>query len=277
MSEFIYESEVREAVETLDINLKHKSNNKVIRISHPLEDKSEGRVARPDSDSPVKMRDLPAEERPRERMVMYGPGSLSNGDLLAIILRTGGQGMPVNVLADRVITEMGGIHEMINISVEELTSVKGIGETKAVQILAAIELGRRITARQTRSDLVMIKSPKDAADYMMDELRFLEQEVFSVIFLNSKHYVTGHERVTVGSLNSSIAHPREVFKSAIRRSAASIICVHNHPSGDPAPSQEDYNITKRLVETGRVIGITVLDHIIIGDNRYYSMKENAEI
>ncbi|OEF98345.1 RadC family protein [Desulfuribacillus alkaliarsenatis] len=222
------------------------------------------------------IRDLPAEERPRERMMHYGPSSMSNTDLLAIILRTGSNKLPVQRLSEQVLTHFEGLHGIVNSTIEEITAIKGIGTAKAVQIMAAIELGRRI-ARQKRSAIFIIKGPEDVADYMMDELRHLKQEVFVCIYLNTKNQVIGHERITMGSLNSSIVHPREIFKGALKRSSASLICVHNHPSGDPNPSREDIVVTKRLVEAGEILGIDVLDHIIIGDNTYYSLKEKGHM
>ena len=222
------------------------------------------------------MKDLPAQERPRERMMQHGPSGMSNADLLSIILRTGSSSIPVQRLAEHVLSHFEGLHGLLNASVEEITSIKGIGKVKAIQVMAAIELGRRI-ARQKRDDTHVIKSPEDVAELLMDELRHLKQEVFVCLYLNTKNQVIGHERVTTGSLNSSIVHPREIFKGALKRSSASIICAHNHPSGDPHPSREDIEVTRRLVNAGEILGIEVLDHVIIGDNTYYSLKEKGKM
>jgi len=222
------------------------------------------------------IKDLPVEERPRERMILFGPESMSNAELLAIILRTGSNGVPVQRLSEQVLSKFDGLHGLLNSTLEEITSIKGIGSAKAVQIMAAIELGRRI-ARHKRGNTYTIKTPADVADYLMDELRHLKQEVFVSLYLNTKNQIIGYERITMGSLNSSIVHPREIFKGALKRSSAAIICVHNHPSGDPSPSREDIEVTKRLVNAGQILGIEVLDHVIIGDNTYYSLKEKGNM
>lgn len=178
----------------------------------------------------IMVRDYPKEELPRERFIRYGPESLSNSDLLAILLRTGTKNESVLQLAERVITEFGGLRALKEATLEELTNIKGIGQTKAVQILAAIELGRRIMSL-AHTDRYVIRTPQDGADYVMDEMRFLKQEHFVCLYLDTKNQVIHKQTVFIGSLNASIVHPREVFREAIRRSAASIICLHNHPSG----------------------------------------------
>lgn len=161
-----------------------------------------------------------------------------------------------------------------NATLEELTSIKGVGKAKAVQLLASIELGRRIASFR-EEDKYVIRSPEDGANYVMEEMRFLSQEHFVCLFLNTKNQVLFQKTIFIGSLNSSIVHPREIFKEALKRSAASIICVHNHPSGDPTPSKEDIDVTRRLVECGKMMGIELLDHIIIGEKKYVSLKEKG--
>lgn len=163
---------------------------------------------------------------------------------------------------------------LMNASLEELTKIKGVGEAKAIQLLAAIELGKRI-ANMKNEERYVIRSPEDGANYVMEEMRFLTQEHFVCLFLNTKNEVIHKQTIFIGSLNASIVHPRELFKEAFRRSAASMICLHNHPSGNPEPSREDIEVTKRLVECGRILGVDVLDHIIIGDKRYVSLKEKG--
>lgn len=217
---------------------------------------------------------VPVTEMPRERMISQGLDALSNVELIAILLRTGSSGESVMNLAHRVLGYTGGIRQFLDISLEELTQVKGIGTAKAVQLLAGIELGRRI-ARTTPEERWIIRSPEDVSKLMMEELRHLTQERFVCLFLNTKNQVLAQHTVFIGSLNSSVVHPREVFKEAIRRSSASIICLHNHPSGDPTPSKEDIEVTKRLIQVGQIIGIDVLDHVIIGDGRFYSLKEKG--
>ncbi|HEY4554153.1 MAG TPA: DNA repair protein RadC [Bacillaceae bacterium] len=222
------------------------------------------------------IRDFPAEERPRERLVNHGPQSLSNHELLAILLRTGSKSESVIQLANRLLTQFGGLGWLKDAALEEMTRMKGIGQAKAIQIAAAVELGRRIS-NLSYDDRYVIRSPEDGANYVMNDMRFLKQEHFVCLYLNTKNQVLHRETVFIGSLNASIVHPREVFREAFRRSAASIICFHNHPSGDPSPSREDIDVTRRLVECGKLIGIEVLDHVIIGDLKYVSMKEKGYV
>lgn len=193
---------------------------------------------------------------------------------MAIILRTGTKNESVLQLAQRLIKEFQGLRMLMNASLEELTKIKGVGEAKAIQLLAAIELGKRI-ANMKNEERYVIRSPEDGANYVMEEMRFLTQEHFVCLFLNTKNEVIHKQTIFIGSLNASIVHPRELFKEAFRRSAASMICLHNHPSGNPEPSREDIEVTKRLVECGRILGVDVLDHIIIGDKRYVSLKEKG--
>ncbi|KZE75176.1 RadC family protein [Paenibacillus elgii] len=218
------------------------------------------------------LRDVPSEDRPRERMMLYGAQALSNAELLAILLRTGTYQESAVHVAQRLLLECGGLRMLTDMSMEQLTEIKGIGEAKALQIQAGIELGRRL-ARSTMNETVTIRSPQDVAALLMEDLRYLQKEHFVCLFLNTKNHVIGQETLSMGSLNASIVHPREVFRAAIKRSSASIVCAHNHPSGDPTPSPEDVEITKRLVQAGEIIGIDVLDHIVIGDKRYVSLKE----
>ncbi|TMV52922.1 JAB domain-containing protein [Paenibacillus mesophilus] len=218
------------------------------------------------------MRDVPMEERPRERMLRAGAGALSNAELLAILLRTGTINESAVALAQRLLIEAGGLRRLVEMNTEQLTALKGIGHAKALQVQAGIELGKRLV-RTAQPETVTIRSPHDVSLLMMEDLRYLQKEHFVCLFLNTKNHVIGQETLSIGSLNASIVHPREVFLAAIKRSSASIICVHNHPSGDPTPSPEDIDITRRLVEAGSVIGIDVLDHVIIGDLTSVSLKE----
>lgn len=222
----------------------------------------------------LKINEIPLEERPRERMVAYGPQALSHAELLAILLRTGSASESALQLASRIIKKAGGLRNLADLSLEQMTQIKGIGKAKAVQILAGIELGRRLSKSEF-GERTAIRSPEDAAEYVMEDLRYHQNEHFVCLFLNTKNQVLAQETLSIGSLNASIVHPREIFRAAIKRSSASIICVHNHPSGDPTPSPEDIQITERLVEAGELVGIEVLDHIIIGDKRYISLKEQG--
>ncbi|MHB8170641.1 MAG: RadC family protein [Thermincolia bacterium] len=218
------------------------------------------------------IKEMPAELRPRERLAKDGSEALSNQELLAILLRTGTRTETALDLAARILTKQGNLRGLVGVTVEELSQTPGIGLAKAAQIKAAIELGKRVAtaAPETRP---VIKSPGDASRLVMEEMRHLDREHFRVILLNTKNHVLSIEDVSVGSLSSSIVHPREVFKNPIRKSAAAIILLHNHPSGDPTPSREDVEVTKRLEEAGRILGIEILDHLIIGDNRFCSLKE----
>lgn len=226
------------------------------------------------SSQPLVLRDLPSEERPRERMVKHGAPALSHAELLAILLRTGTRDESAVYLAGRILRECGALHNLVDMSVEELTRIKGIGTAKALQIKAGIELGQRLS-RSTREERPTVRSPKDAADYMMEQLRHLKKEHFVCLFLDTKNRIIAEETLSVGTLNASLVHPREVFRAAMKYSSASIICVHNHPSGNPAPSPEDVQLTRRLMEAGELVGIDVLDHIVIGDLQYVSLKEQG--
>ncbi|MBF0706373.1 MULTISPECIES: RadC family protein [Bacillales] len=222
------------------------------------------------------IRDYPEEERPRERLMKDGPETLSNQELLAIILRTGTKQESVLQLSYRIIQNFEGLRLLKDASIEELTSLNGVGTAKAVQLIAAMELGRRVSRLQLE-ERYTIRSPEDGANYVMEDMRFLSQEHFVCLYLNTKNQVLHRQTVFVGSLNASIVHPREVFREAFRRSAASLICFHNHPSGDPTPSREDIEVTKRLAECGKMLGIDMLDHIIIGDQKFISLKEKGYV
>lgn len=224
--------------------------------------------------SNIRLRDLPREERPRERMLQYGAQALSHAELLAILLRTGTRSESAIMIAQRILAQSGGLRGLADSGVEELVEIKGVGPAKAVQLKAAIELGRRMVASRL-SESVVIRSPRDAAELLTEQLRYLQKEHFVCLFLNTKNVVIAQETLSIGSLNASIVHPREVFRAAIKYSSASIVCAHNHPSGDPAPSPEDIAITKRLVESGQIVGIDVLDHIVVGDGRFVSLKEQG--
>jgi DNA repair protein RadC len=220
------------------------------------------------------IRDFPEDERPRERFMKSGPQSLSNHELIAILLCTGTKEESVLQLSNRLLTQFEGLRLLKSATLQEMTEIKGIGQTKAIQILAAVELGRRVS-NLAFDERFCIRSPEDGAKYMMNDMRFLTQEHFVCLYLNTKNQVIHKQTIFIGSLNASIVHPREVFREALKRSAASIICLHNHPSGDPAPSREDIEVTKRLAECGKIIGVDLLDHLIIGENKFVSLKEKG--
>ncbi|AGA58649.1 MAG: JAB domain-containing protein [Thermobacillus sp.] len=222
----------------------------------------------------ILLRDVPKEDRPRERMMIDGAEALSDAELLAILLRTGTRNESAINLANRILRECGGLRQLVDMSIAELTNIHGVGPAKAVQLRAGIELGRRL-ARRAASDRPAIRKPEDAAKLVMEDLRSELKEHFVCLFLNTKNQVLARETLSVGTLNASLVHPREVFRAAIKRGSASIICLHNHPSGDPTPSPEDIALTRRLHEAGALIGIDVLDHIVIGDGRFVSLKEQG--
>ncbi|NFM77414.1 JAB domain-containing protein [Clostridium botulinum] len=227
-------------------------------------------------DNNFKIKDLPKNERPQERLIRYGAEVLSNSELLAVILRTGTKNQNIMMLASSLIKETGGLDQLFNQSIEELTKIKGIGVTKAVQILALSELSKRFKTYKSGNEY-KISTSLDVSNLVMEDMKYLKQEKLKILILNTKNIVTYIRDVFIGTLNSSIVHPREIFCEAIKKNGASIIICHNHPSGDPTPSKEDINITLRLKECGKLIGIDLLDHIIIGENKYVSMKEKGTI
>lgn len=207
-------------------------------------------------------------------MMHYGAESLSQAELLAILLRTGAQSESAIHIAQRLLGITGGLRGLADLSIEELTTIKGIGPAKAVQLKAGIELGRRM-ANSRLTEPVIIRSPQDAAEILTEQLRYLQKEHFICLFLNTKNHVIAQETLSMGSLNASIVHPREVFRAAMKCSSAAIICAHNHPSGDPTPSPEDISLTSRLIQAGEIVGIDVLDHLVIGDSSFVSLKEKG--
>ena len=209
-------------------------------------------------------------------MIQHGVKVLSNAELLAILLRTGTKKRNAIELANYIINkDLQGIRYLQDMSIEELCEIDGIGLSKATQIKAALELGMRISSYKPNK--YKVKNPWDIYKYYMESLRYNQKEVFKVVLLNTKNEIITDVDVSVGTLNSSLVHPREVFKEAIKRSSNKMILIHNHPSGSVEPSKEDKNITERLIKCGDIIGIEVIDHIIIGDGLYYSFKENMII
>ncbi|WP_324823372.1 RadC family protein [Sinanaerobacter sp. ZZT-01] len=223
----------------------------------------------------ITIKEMPQEERPREKMMKYGVFSLSNVELLSILIGSGTRNTTALSLAARIISlEKDGISFLGHCLPQDLCAIKGIGMAKSCQIVAGIALGKRI-ATQPRGKRLRIGSPDEVAALFMEELRYLKKEFFRVLLLNTKNEIIGMEDASIGNLNSSIVHPREIFCSAIKKSASSMIVVHNHPSGNPKPSQNDLNVTVRLVEAGKLLGISVVDHLIIGDGVYISLKEKG--
>lgn len=219
------------------------------------------------------IKDLPPAERPRERLLSRGHAALSDAELLAILLRTGTSKETAVQLAERILVEFGGLQELPRRTADELTSLDGVGPAKAVTLLAAAELAVRLAARRRAE--VPVGSPADVAGLVMEEMRNYRREHFRVVMLDVKNRVLGVEEVSIGSLNTSLVHPREVFRPAVVKSCAGIILIHNHPSGDPTPSSEDLEVTRRLCEAGKLMGIEVLDHVVIGDGKFFSFREKG--
>lgn len=218
------------------------------------------------------IRDLPEGERPRERLRDFGPGQLSNAELIAILLRTGVEGESVLNLAARLLSQFGGLAGMARVSYGELCGVKGISDAKACQLLAAFELGRRLVSLHPEGRPI-IRCPQDVYNLLGAEMAFLDQEHLKVVLLNTKNEVRGTVEVYKGNVNSAMVRVAEVLRPAIRENCPSIIIVHNHPSGDPTPSPEDVLITRKIASGGQMMDIELLDHIIIGGQRHVSLKE----
>ena len=222
------------------------------------------------------VKEMALEERPREKMLTKGEKSLSNDELLAILLRTGTKRKNAIQLANYIINkDIQGLRCLQDMTIEELCEIDGVGLSKATQIKAALELGIRVAS--IKPNKYKVKNPWDIYKYYMDSLRYQKQEIFKVVLLNTKNEIISDIDVSKGTLNSSLVHPREVFREAIKRSTNKIILMHNHPSGTIEPSKEDKNVTSRLIKCGELIGIEVIDHIIIGDGLYFSFKENMII
>jgi DNA repair protein RadC len=219
------------------------------------------------------IKQLPPELRPRERLLDAGPSALSDGELLGLLFGIGSRKKTAVELAGEVISEAGGLHGLYDVSVHELVEINGIGEAKACVILAAVELGRRI-GQVRNPGRPVISSPADVERLLRGRIANLDRENFVVVLLNIKNEVIETSTVSVGTLSASLVHPREVFKPAIRASAASVVLAHNHPSGEVEPSQEDREVTRRLGEAAGILGVEVLDHVILGDG-YFSMKEHG--
>lgn len=224
-------------------------------------------------ESAARIKDMQASDRPMEKLQLLGPKELSDNELFAILLGTGTRGMSALALANQVLIAVGNHENLMTMTIEELTAIKGIGLSKACRIIAGLELGSRLQTRESIRK-VDIHSPRSIADLFIARFQYEDKEHFIALLLDTKNRIIGEVRVSTGDLNRSIVSPREVFKLAIKRSANAMILVHNHPSGDPEPSREDIQVTKRLLEGAKILGIRILDHLIIGYNQYYSMREH---
>ncbi len=220
------------------------------------------------------IRDLPSSERPRERLLHYGAGALSSAELLAIILRVGSSGENVVRVAEKLLARHEGLPGLAQATVQEMCAERGMGEAKAAQVKAALELGRRLLVAAPH-ERPQVRAPGDAANLLMAEMSLLTQEHLRTVLLDTRNRVISIPTVYIGSLNSTSVRVGEVFREAIRTNSAAMIVVHNHPSGDPSPSPEDVQITRRLSEAGSLLSIEVLDHLVIGRQRFVSMKERG--
>lgn len=225
----------------------------------------------------MNIRQLPSSEKPREKLLRSGKESLSNTEILSILIGSGTRNKSAMELAADILSlHKSGIRYLAECSPEELTEVKGIGTAKACEILAAVELGKRI-ATIAVDEKIVIRSSADIAEMFMEKMRYYKKEHFVSLMINAKGQIIEEVEVSIGDLCSSTTHPREVFIDAVRRSAGSVVFVHNHPSGDPTPSEADVLTSRRLVEVGEILGIPVLDHIVIGDGTFVSMKAKGMI
>lgn len=220
------------------------------------------------------IKNWPEDEKPREKLIKYGEHTLTDTELLAILLRTGVKGMSAIDLARKIVQRFGSFRNMSHTSINKWKDIKGLGNAKLCQIKAAIELGRRFREKEMREEKPKVSKPEDVIDYIMPRMRDLKYELFTILHLDSKNRIFDRTELEQGTVNQANPIIREIFQKAIENFTASIICVHNHPSGDPEPSKEDKEFTKAIVRAGEVLNIKVLDHIIIGDNRYYSFADH---
>ena len=224
-----------------------------------------------------KIKELPKKERPRERLLSDGADKLSNDELISIILKTGTVDKSVKDISIEVLRMYEDITNLYNVSIPKLKSIKGIGDVKAIELVAAIELGRRIFLTKSHKNNKRLRNTKDIWENTKYLFYRKKQEYFYCLYLNNKLELIKEKLLFIGTINKSVVHPREVFKEAYLASASSIICIHNHPSGDVTPSKEDLFFTENLVKIGRMQGIPVIDHVIVSDNAYYSFYENGNI
>ena len=225
----------------------------------------------------IKFKELPDEEKPRERLVLYGAKALSNEELLMIILKSGTKKYSVKELACQLLKSCDGIKGLRDITYQKLLKIEGIGQVKAIELEAIVELSRRIGVDVDVKDMITCTNPETIIYYFNSLFKGKKQEEFYVIYLDNKKKYLDKKKLFVGSINSSVVHPREIFKQAYLLSASYLICIHNHPSGDPMPSREDVNFTDNLDKIGKMHGIYLVDHIVIGKDQYYSFYENKNI
>jgi DNA repair protein RadC len=237
--------------------------------------REKGKAGAPEARKLPTMSDTPEHERPRERLVKVGAANLSEVELLAIIISRGTKGMPVREIAQQLVNRFHAVSEVGRASVEELMLLPGIGRAKACQIVAAFELARRSNDTPCVKERADLTDSKEVARQARSSVKDWRKECFLTLYLDSRNHLIGEAEVSVGSLDTTLAHPREVFERAIRAGAANVIVVHNHPSGDPTPSDDDVRLTRRLVEAGKILGIRLLDHVVVCRNSHYSFRSHA--
>ena len=224
--------------------------------------------------NPYSVQHLPVTERPRERMMRFGPESLSAAELIAIILGSGTKSMPVLQLAQEILIRFGSLSRLADATIEELCQIKGVGLAKAIQLRATFNLGIR-ASKNAILPKIKIDHPSQVYQLVKDELQHEKREHFIVILLDIKGCVICHQVVAIGTLSNALVHPREVFYPAIRHKAANLILVHNHPSGDLTPSPQDYEVTRQLIEVGQIMGMPISDHLIISERGFLSMRQQG--
>lgn len=224
----------------------------------------------------VLIKDIPILDRPRERFIKYGVNNLSNEELLSIVLKNGYKDYSVKDISNNILKDIKDITELKYKSINELTKIKGIGKVKAITLLSSIELGKRVYQDKDNID-IKLNSSKLIYNYIKNKLKYKKQEYFYVLYLDSKKYLIDEKLLFIGTLDKSNVHPREIFKYAYLNSSKSIVLIHNHPSGDTLPSKEDILFTNNVLEISKIMGITVIDHLIIGNNNYYSFYDNNDM
>lgn len=225
----------------------------------------------------IKIKDLPIKERPRERLIDFGPSSLSDEELLAIIIKSGSKEYSAKELAMNIIVKYEDLKKLVDITYEELLLIKGIGPAKAAFLLATFELAKRINIKELKINNTKYNNPELIFRYFKNKIGSKEQEHFYALYLNNRKKIVGERLLYVGTINHSLVHPREIFKQAYLLGASSIVLVHNHPNGNSKPSNDDVITTKKLIEVGSILGVNVVDHIIIGFDNYYSFFENNSV
>ena len=224
----------------------------------------------------ILIKDIPVLERPRERFLKYGSSNLSNEELLSIILKNGTKSSSVKELSNNILKELNDITNLKDMTINSLKRIKGIGEVKAITLMASIELGKRVYENK-KDKYIKLDSSNSIYEFIKNDLVYKKQEFFYCLYLDTKKFLIEKKLLFIGTLNNASVHPREIFKYAYLLSSDSIICIHNHPSGDTLPSKEDIVLTNKLVEIGKILGISVIDHIIIGNNNYYSFYDNNDL